>query len=146
MYSGCLAVAGSRLPHAAAIRLAVCSELRGDAAATRAGPGSRAAEWLRGAGPSAVALVGLAAVAAEPELLAPLPLDGIYPAFASIADASYRAVLPVHLLVLQAGAAAEAEAIVQALTAESVIGPQRVLAGHGLAALAAAERVRLRGK
>ena len=93
-----------------------------------------------------MALVGLETVVAEPELENALPLDGVAPGFASFADGTYPATLPVHLLVLQAGAADEAAEAVRALTAESAIGPSGALARRGLAALPAAGRVRLRAE
>ncbi len=143
---GCLAAAGADrqvLPEAGA---ALCTELRGDAVVARAEPGHAVAAWLRGAGPSAVALVGLETVIADPELEIALPLDGVAPRFASLADGTYPATLPVHLLVLQAGAADEAADAGLVLTSESAIGPGGLLAGRGLASLIAAERVRLRGE
>ncbi len=145
LYGGCVAAsARAARPLLAEGCMAQCGDLRGDVAAARATPEHGAAAWLREAGPSAVALVGLATVAAEPELENALPLDGVAPGLASFADGSYRAALPVHLLVLQAGAAAEAADAVRALTAESAIGPSGTLARRGLAALPAAGRVRLR--
>ena len=151
LFQGCLAAAGERLPRLAPARLALCTELRGDgvesgAVVVRAMPGQAAAAWLHGAGSAAVALVGLATVAAEPELETPLPLDGVAPGFASIGDGSYRPTLPVHLLLLQAEVPDEAEAVFRVLTGESVIGPSGSLVRRGLAALPAAERVRLRAE
>ena len=146
LYGGCLAAAGTGLPRLAGACMALCADLRGEAVAQRATPGRAAAAWLREAGPTAVALVGLQTVAAEPELENALPLNGVAPGFASIADGTYRAALPVHLLVLHAGAPAEAAEATLALTAESAIGPMGALARRGLSALPAAERVRLRAK
>lgn len=145
LYAGCLAADGTDFSRPAT-HMARCTELRADAAVTRADRGSEAAAWLRRAGPSAVALVGLGAVAAEPELEMALPLNGVAPGFASIAEGTYRAALPVHLLVLQAAAAEAAAEAASVLTAESAIGPGGVLARRGLAALRAAERVRLRAE
>ena len=144
MDGGCLSAARAAWPGLAGACAALCGDLRGDAAVAVAGPGRRAAAWLREAGPSAVALVGLATVAAEPALEIALPLDGVAPGLASFADGTYPAVLPVHLLVLQAGAGAEAAEAVRALTAESAIGPSGAFAPRGLAALPAAGRVRMR--
>lgn len=144
--AGCLSASETGPPGPLSAQRAACTGLRRDAAVERPQAGRTVSAWLRGAGPSAVALVGLETVVADPDLETPLPLDGVTPSLATIADATYRASLAVHLLVLQAGAAAEAAAVVGALTAESAIGPGGVLARHGLAALPAAERVRLRAE
>ncbi len=144
---GCLAAAGAADPPGGPeAGTALCSDLRGDAVVTRAERGLGVAAWLRGAGPSAVALVGLETVVAEPELDTPLPLDGVSPRFATLADGSYKAMLPVHVLVLQAGVPDEAADAVLSLTSESAIGPGGLMAVHGLAPLPAVERVRLRGE
>ncbi len=146
LQAGCLAAGGADLPGTPADRLALCTGLRRDSAVLRAPPGGPVYPWLHGAGPSAVALVGLDTVAAEPELQGALPLDGVVPRFTSLADGTYPATLAVHLLVLQAGAAEAAANAISVLTAESTIGPGGALARHGLAALPAAERVRLRAE
>ena len=144
--AGCLAAGGAELPGGPADRVALCTGLRDDAAVARAGRGGGVSAWLRSAGPASVALVGLDTVVAEPELQRALPLDGVVPRFASLADGTYPATLQVHLLVLQAGAPDAAATAIGALTAESSIGPGGTLARHGLAALPAAERVRLRAE
>jgi phosphate transport system substrate-binding protein len=143
---GCAAAGGVGLSGPAAARRPACTGLRGDPAVVRAEPNSLVSTWLQRAGPGAVALVGLETVVADPGLQTPLPLDGVVPGLASIADGTYRAALPVHLLLLQAGEADEAAAALAGLTAESVIGPGGTLARRGLAALPAAERVRLRAE
>jgi phosphate transport system substrate-binding protein len=142
LYRGCVATVRPALPRLAGECEALGADARGDAAVARAGPGG-AASWLRTEGASAVALVGLGTVVAAPELENALPLDGVAPALASIADGTYPGAVPVHLLVLRAGVPADA---VRALTAESAIGPMGTLARRGLAALPAAERVRLRAE
>ena len=146
LYGGCVAAARAALPGLAGACASLSAELRGDTVAAPAGPDRRVAAWLRTEGASAVALVGLGTVVGEPALENALPLDGVAPGFASIADGTYRGTLEVHLLVLQAGVAADAAETLRALTAESAIGPMGVLARRGLAALPAAERVRLRAE
>ena len=143
---GCLAAALPVLPRSPAERRGLCMQMRADEAVVRATPAAGPGAWLRGAGPSAVALVGLQAVRADAGLEAPLPLDGVTPAFASIANGTYPAAVPVRLVMAQAGAAAAAADATGRLTAESVIGPGGGFAQRGFAALTAMERVRLRAE
>jgi phosphate transport system substrate-binding protein len=145
LYEGCSAVAGRALPRDNVRRQALCTTLRGDAVVTRAANTVSTYAWLRSQGPAAVALIGISTLLAEPELETALPLDGVTPSFTTIADGSYRAVLPVWLLAVVSSDNARAIAgIAGPLLSESAIGPLGRLPHRGLAPLAAVERVKLR--
>jgi len=145
LYDGCAARALGALPADPVKRLALCTAMRSDAAVARAPVKSSVTSWLRSQGGAAVALIGVATLLAEPDLQTALPLDGVAPGFATIADGRYRAVLPVYLETMMSGATARTvAAIAGPLLAESTIGPLGRLARQGLAPLEAADRVKLR--
>jgi len=74
-----------------------------------------------------------------------MPLDGIAPSFTTIADGSYRAIMPVWLLaILSPGSGQAIATVINSLLSESSIGSLGKLPQRGLAPLAAADRVTLR--
>jgi phosphate transport system substrate-binding protein len=147
MYEGCAEQGSASLPADPLKRLAACTNLRTDAAVSRITEKQTVSAWLQKQGSSAVALVGVAALLAEPDLQNALPLDGVAPSFANIADGSYRAMLPIYLLTVIAPETARSIAgVAGPLLAESAIGPLGKLPRRGLAPLAAADRVKLRVK
>ncbi len=145
LYEGCAARAATVLPADSIKRMAVCTTVRADSTVARASDKFTVSAWLRSQGGAAIALVGVAVLLAEPELETALPLEGVTPSFANIADGRYRATLPVYLLSVLSPATARAVASVAGpLLAESTIGPLGKLPRQGLAPLAAADRVKLR--
>lgn len=145
LYEGCAVRAGAMLPADPLKRMAICTTLRTDNAVTHAADRPTVTAWLRGQGNAALALVGVAVLLAEPDLETALPLDGVTPSFASIADGRYRAALPVYLLtVISPETARTVAGIAGPLLAEATIGPLGKLPRRGLAPLAAADRVKLR--
>jgi phosphate transport system substrate-binding protein len=145
LYEGCAARSLARLPVDPVRRLAACTNLRTDSAVTRRADKQTVSMWLSKQPVGAIALVGVATLLAEPDLQTPLPLDGVTPSFATIADGRYSAVLPVYLLTVIAPATARTIAgIAGPMLAESSIGPLGKLPRRGLAPLSAADRVRLR--
>jgi phosphate transport system substrate-binding protein len=147
LYEGCAKQSSTSLPADPLKRLAVCTNLRTDAAVSRITEKQTVSAWLQKQGSSAVALVGVAVLLAEPELQSALPLDGVAPSFANIADGSYRAMLPIYLMTVIAPETTQSIAgIAGPLLAESAIGPLGKLPRRGLAPLAAADRVKLRAR
>ncbi len=145
LYDGCATSSGSILPADPLKRMAICTTLRADTAIARAADKPTVTAWLRAQGNAAIALVGVAVLLAEPDLQTALPLDGVTPSFANIADGHYRAVLPVYLLtVISADTAQAVAGITGPLLSEVTIGPLGKLPRRGLAPLAAADRVKLR--
>ena len=145
LYEGCESHATTRLPEDPIRRFAICTDLRTDQVITRATANMVVATWLRGQGAAAIALVGIAALLAEPELETALPLNGVMPDFANIASGQYKAVLPVYLLtIMPPHTASSIAAAVAPLLAETVIGPLGRLPHRGLAPLNADDRVKLR--
>jgi phosphate transport system substrate-binding protein len=147
LYEGCAAKAAVPLPADPIKRLAVCTTLRSDSTVTRGTDKQTVSAWLHKQGAAAVALIGVAVLLAEPDLQTALPLDGVTPSFATIADGRYRAVLPVYLLTVISPATVRTVAgIAGPLLTEATIGPLGKLPRRGLAPLAAADRVNLRLK
>ncbi len=145
LYEGCSTRAGATLPADSQKRLSICITLRTDAVVARATPKQTVAAWLRIQGNTAVALIGVATLLAEPELETALPLDGVTPSFTTIADQTYRASLPVWLLTVISPETAQAIAgVAGPLLAESSIGPLGKLPRRGLAPVTVADRVKLR--
>jgi phosphate transport system substrate-binding protein len=145
LYEGCAKLVTTGLPADPIKRLAICTTLRTDRSMTRATDRTVVTAWLHGQGGAAIALVGIAALLAEPDLETALPLDGITPTFANIANGQYRAALPVYLLTMMpAHTAPLVAARVGPLLAETAIGPLGKLPRHGLAPLSAEDRVKLR--
>jgi hypothetical protein len=147
MYEGCAKQSSASLPADPIKRLVACTNLRTDAAVSRLAEKQTVSAWLQKQGGSAVALIGVAALLAEPDLQNALSLDGVMPSFANIADGSYRAMLPVYLLtVISAETARTIAGVAGPLLAEAAIGPLGKLPRRGLAPLAADDRVKLRVK
>jgi phosphate transport system substrate-binding protein len=145
LYDGCSARTEAKLPADPIRRMTICTTPRTDAAVAWQTDRQTTAAWLHDQGIAAVALIGVALLIAEPELETALPLDGVAPSFANIADGRYRAVLPVYLLTVISPATAKTIAgIAGPLLAETSIGPLGKLPRHGLAPLSAADRVKLR--
>lgn len=144
LYEGCSSVAGPMLPFNADERLSQCTTLRTDAVVAH--PTNRSVSaWLHDQGRAAVALIGVATLLAEPDLETAMPLDGVIPSFATIADGSYRAVTPVWLLaILSPGSRQVIATVTNSLLSESSIGSLGKLPQRGLAPLAAADRIALR--
>jgi phosphate transport system substrate-binding protein len=144
LYEGC-ARARTILPADPIKRLATCTSLRTDSVVSRVNEKQTVSAWLHKQGAAAVALVGVAVLLAEPDLQTALPIDGVTPSFANIADGHYRAVLPVYLLTeISPSTARTIAGIAGPLLAEAAIGPLGKLPRRGLAPLAAADRVKLR--
>ena len=144
LYDGCSATA-SVLPIDSVRRLAACTTIRTDAAVSRPDGKHTVTAWLHIQDSPAVALIGVATLLAEPELETALPLDGVQPSFANIADGRYRAALPVWFVtVIASDTASPIAGVAGTLLGEASIGPLGKLPRRGLAPLEAAARVKLR--
>jgi phosphate transport system substrate-binding protein len=144
LYDGCSASVAA-LPADPVKRLAACTTIRNDASVMRLSGKQTTTAWLHSQGSAAVALIGVATLLAEPELETALPLDGVQPSFANIADGHYRAALPVWFVtVIAPDTASPIAGVAGTLLAETSIGPLGKLPRRGLAPLEAAARVRLR--
>jgi phosphate transport system substrate-binding protein len=145
LYEGCAKLVSRGLPADPIRRFDICTALRTDRAVTRATDKIDVAKWLHDQGDAPIALVGVAVLIAEPDLETALPLDGVIPNFANIADGRYRAALPVYLLtIMPRHTASSVAARVGPLLAETAIGPLGQLPRRGLAPLSAEDRVKLR--